>query len=142
MLVARRDLEGTRSLRLQLMIDSRESTAFYPSALRCAIFSLLRVELRLPLSSYPSSFSICCLTCSNPYTMKVIAALLATLSLASAFAPISVNNRASTQVNALFDDVRSLPDSTKSHASIPSRLMNHLDLSPTVVSLSLRSLPP
>ena len=39
-------------------------------------------------------------------TMKVIAALIATLSLASAFAPISVKSRASTQVNALFDDVR------------------------------------
>jgi len=37
--------------------------------------------------------------------MKFVAVLIATLSVACAFAPISTNSRVSTEVNALFDDV-------------------------------------
>ena len=40
--------------------------------------------------------------------MKIVAILMAFLAASKAFAPLSVNGRTSTAVNALFDDVSSI----------------------------------
>ena len=54
--------------------------------------------------------------------MKVLAFLFAFLAVASAFAPASVSSRSSTELSALFDDVRYVRNETLVAKGIPGEV--------------------
>ena len=69
---------------------------------RSVLLPLLHRSAFLTILDWPSSNSLYC----TYITMKVVAVFISLVSLAAAFAPQQGAGRASTQVNALFDDVR------------------------------------